>query len=446
MRPQGEETQGKCVSGSVESPRSAAAVRSVPPAVQQATIGVVLLALGPFAFGYLLSYFFRAVNAVAAPYLVSEIGLSPAQLGLLTAAYLAAFAAFQIPLGVALDRYGPRRVQAALLAVAALGALLFAISTSVATLTIARALIGLGFAGGLMAGFKAVTIWVSDGRRPLANAFVMSTGAIGLFIAATPAELAIEAVGWRQMFVVLAGITLGAALLIFVCVPEKRSETTQREGVGAQIKEIGRILRDRAFWALAPVLATTAGSHVAIQTLWAGPWLRDVAGLSRPDAAAYLSLIAIAFLVGILLSGVVADFFARRGVSVLSVMFGFLAIYFASQIGIVANVTEPVASAVLWFAFGMSGQVAVLAYPWFSTHFGVALSGRAHTTINLLVFATAFVLQYAIGVVIEQFAPRATGGYGAEAYQTAFGAVLALQVVALAWFLANVGSLRKRAT
>ena len=129
----------------------------------------LLMVLAPFALGYFLSYLFRAVNAVVGAGLVAEIGLSAAGLGLLTSAYLFAFALFQLPLGVLLDRFGPRRVQAALLGCAALGSLLFAIGRDIATLTCARALIGLGFAGGLMSGFKAVVLWVPEPRRALAN-------------------------------------------------------------------------------------------------------------------------------------------------------------------------------------------------------------------------------------------------------------------------------------
>ena len=150
-----------------------------------------------------------------------------------------------------------------------------------------------------------------------------------------------------------------------------------------------------------------------------------------------LFLTAFAFFVGILTSGAVADWFVRRGVSVLTVMFGFIFVYLAAQAGIAACVTHPVAMPALWFLFGMCGQVAVLAYPWLSHHFGVELSGRAHTAINLILFASAFVLQYAIGAGIGQFVPRATGGYDTHAYQVVFGAVLILQLVALAWYGLN---------
>ena len=110
-----------------------------------------------------------------------------------------------------LDRFGPRRVQTALLGCAALGSLLFALGEDLATLTAARALIGLGFAGGLMSGFKAIVLWIPEERRPLANAGVMSFGALGILVATLPVELAVQAFGWRAVFVALAAITLAVA-------------------------------------------------------------------------------------------------------------------------------------------------------------------------------------------------------------------------------------------
>ena len=237
---------------------------------------VLLLALGPFALGYFLSYLFRAVNAVVAPNLVAELNIQAAELGLLTAAYLVTFAAFQLPLGVLLDRFGPRRVQAALFTCAAAGALIFALGNSVWMLTLGRALIGLGFAGGLMAGFKAVVIWVSEGRRAFANGCVMAFGAMGVIVATLPTELAIQAIGWRGVFLALAAITLAVAALIALAVPE-RPGSAAAGTLGQQLAGLRSILASRAFWRLAPVLGLTAGTHIAIQTLWAGPWFSDVA-------------------------------------------------------------------------------------------------------------------------------------------------------------------------
>ena len=215
-----------------------------------------------------------------------------------------------------LDRFGPRRVQAGLLACAGAGSLLFAIGQGMATLASARALIGLGFAGGLMSGFKAVVLWVPESRRALANAAIMSFGALGILVATTPTELAVEAVGWRAVFIALAAITFAVATLIFVAVPEQGAMAAG-ERLGGQIASLSRILCDPVFWRLAPLLATTAGTHIAIQTLWAGPWFRDVAGLERIGVANHLMAMAVAFFAGILLSGAVADWFVRRGVDLL---------------------------------------------------------------------------------------------------------------------------------
>ena len=404
---------------------------------------ITFLALAPFALGYFLSYLSRAVNAIIEKDLVAEIGLGPSELGLVTAAYLGAFALFQLPLGVLLDRFGPRRVQFVLLCVGAIGALIFAFGTTVEMLIVGRALIGLGFAGGLMASFKAVVIWISEPRRALGNAVVMSAGAIGLLVATTPMAMANELMGWRGIFMALAGVTFLAAFIILFVVPERRGQAAE-DGLVTQIRQIGGIYSDRAFLALAPLLASTAGVHVAIQTLWAGPWLRDVGGLDRDGAALYLMMMAIAFFIGILVTGVVADWLVRRGIGLLTVMMVFIGFYLAAQIGIVMGLTGELMP-VMWFIFGMLGQAAILAYPWLATHFGAARSGRANTAANLLIFGTAFAVQYAIGAIIETFPPGADGGYDTRSYQVAFGAALGLQFLTLFWYIVNIGAFRGKA-
>ncbi len=413
---------------------SAEAERITPKAV---TLTVLL----PFGIGYFLSQMYRSVNAVVGPDLTRDIGLGAAELGFLTSAYLLAFALFQLPLGVLLDRIGPRRVQAALIALAGIGSLLFALGDSFLTLTLARALIGLGFAGGLMSGFKAVVLWVSEERRALANAVVMSAGALGILVATQPIDLSIQAFGWRNVFVGLGVITFAVAALIFFVVPEKN---TKSDGVSlkGQIAAIGGILKDKAFWRLAPLLATTAGSHIAIQTLWAGPWFRDVGGLDRDGVALHLMIVAIAFMVGILLSGAVADWFIRRGVHILSVMNGFLVAFLISEALIVLRFEDLILPA--WVVFGMTGQLAILAYPWLSSYYGVALSGRANTAMNLLIFLAAFGTQYFIGAVIEFFPATESGGYAVEGYQLGFGLCLAAQLIGLIWYFQGFAYLKRQ--
>ena len=399
------------------------------------SLGVMLAALGPFAFGYFLAYLFRAVNAIIEHDLVAEIGLGPSELGLVTASYLGAFALFQLPLGVLLDRFGPRRIQSVLVAIAGIGALIFAAANDVATLIIGRALIGLGFAGGLMAGFKSVMLWISPPRRTLGNSLVMSAGALGLLVATAPMEIVTQVIGWRQAFVCLSGITFAAALIIFLVVPERNNHNAP-QSIWLQIGELRGIFSDRAFLALMPMLASMAGFNMAIQTLWAGPWLRDVAGLDRDGVAIYLMTMAIAFFIGVLSTGAIADRLVQSGIGILIIMKAFLALYLAAQIGIIMGVTNELMP-LIWLIFGMFGQATILAYPWLAAHFGASRSARAQTAANFITFSTAFAVQFGIGAIIALFPGTPAGGYDASSYQVAFGAMFCVQVLAVGWYFLN---------
>ncbi|HEX7110253.1 MAG TPA: MFS transporter, partial [Aestuariivirga sp.] len=178
----------------------------------------IFFALFPFACGYFLSYLLRAVNAVVAPNLVQDFGVSPAELGVLTSAYLLSFSLFQLPLGVFLDRYGARRVQTVLLAIAAAGCFFFAAAPDFFSLVASRAIIGLGFSAGLMASFKASSIWVPIERRSLANASIMSAGALGIVMATEPTAFLVTQVGWRATFMIFGVIILAGAAFVFLAV------------------------------------------------------------------------------------------------------------------------------------------------------------------------------------------------------------------------------------
>ena len=386
----------------------------------------------PFALGYLLSYLFRAVNAIIAPNLVADIGLNAGQLGLLTSVYLLTFAAFQLPLGVLLDRYGPRRVHALLLCCAAIGALIFALANSMWLLTLGRALIGFGFAGGLMAGFKAVVLWVPEPRRALANSYILTFGGIGIIISTLPAELAVQSIGWRSVFISLMGVTIAVAILIFLIVTERPSKS-EHPDLRQQISGLGTIIRDRVFWKIAPLVTTIQGSYIGIQTLWAGPWFRDVAQLGREEAAFHLMFMAFAFLLGTISTGVIADWLSRRGFDLLTVMNGFILLFFASQIAIICELTS--IKLLIWFVFGATGVGAVIAYPWLSGYFGMALSGRSNTAMNLLLFLFAFTVQYLIGEIIDLFPLSENGGYAPEGFQISFSIFLFIQMSAFVWYL-----------
>jgi predicted MFS family arabinose efflux permease len=396
------------------------------------TARIIFTALLPFAAGYFMSYLLRAVNAVVAPDLVRDAGLSPAQLGLLTAAYLGAFALFQLPLGVLLDRYGPRKVQAGLLSVAALGCVGFALAPDFAGLFAARAVIGLGFSAGLMASYKSSATWVPIERRSLANTGIMSLGALGVLVATEPTEYLVGQIGWRSTFLVFAGVIMLAALLILVLAP-RRDTIGEPAPFARQFAQLTAIMKRPLFWRVAPLLGLTSGVQIGIQTLWAGPWYRDVMGFSREEVARHLLWMALSFMIGILSVGVIADRLGRRGIGPMPVMLGFNVIYFIAQALIVFRVDGLMVPA--WLAVAAFGQVAVLAFPWFAAHIGKDLAGRANATINFAMFVAAFTAQYAVGLVIGLF-PNTATGYDPRGYSWAIGILLVLQLLAFVWYLA----------
>lgn len=404
---------------------------------------IAATALLPFACGYFLSYLLRAVNAVVAPDLVTDIGVTASELGLLTSAYLVAFALFQLPVGVLLDRYGPRRVQAALLSIAALGCLAFSYAPGFVLLFIARAVIGLGFAAGLMASLKATSLWVPLERRALANTAIMSMGALGIVVATEPTEWLVAALGWRSVFAVFAGLVLLCALAILAIVPERHS-AARPASLSVQVGELLQIMRLPLFWRVVPLIAIAAGVQIGIQTLWAGPWFRDVMGLDRAGVARHLLWMAIAFMVGILGIGTLTDRLGRRGVSPMTVMTVCYLVYLAAQLVLVVQWLPLAVPA--WLVIAATGQVAILAYPWFAARVGGELAGRSNATINFAMFVCAFAAQYGIGFIIGLFPGTATG-YAPEAYAWAFGLCLGLQALAMAWYLAApIASLRDAPT
>ena len=395
-------------------------------------VRVLAVVFTPFACGFFLSYMFRSINALIAPDLVEDIGLSAADLGLLTSAYFLAFAAAQLPLGVLLDRFGPRRVQSCLLLASALGALVFAAGESREALTFGRALIGLGVAGGLMSSFKAIVLWFPKRRLPLVNGCLMACGGVGAMAATAPVEALFQVTDWRGLFVGLAAATAAVAALIFLVVPEKGGGQPAAS-LAEQVRGLRRIYRDRLFWRLTPLNCAAAATLFALQGLWAGPWLRDVAGLDRSQVADHLLLLAVALTLGMLMTGFAAEAGRRIGLGLTAVMGLGMLVFMLSQLAIILELTS--AAYVVWALFGLSGNVTVLSYAALSQHFPTAFAGRANTALNVLVFLSAFLAQYAIGWVIDLWPATAGGGYAGESYQAAFGLALAAEALAFSWFL-----------
>jgi len=386
----------------------------------------------PFAFGYFLSYLYRVVNASIASDLAKDAGLDASDLGLVTSAYFLTFAAFQLPLGILLDRFGPRRTEAALLLFAAAGAFVFGMSESTTGLVIGRALIGFGVSACLMAAFKAFVMWFPSGRLPLINGCQMAAGGLGALAATQPVETALTLTDWRGLFVMLGVLTLVAATIIFFVVPERRS-TTVAGGLGAQAGGIARIFSSSLFWRAAPLTVMSQASFLAIQGLWSGPWLRDVGGFGREAVIDHLELIAASMVAGFVVMGFLAERLSRLGIRPMTVAAAGMALFMLVQVVVVLQWTGAVLP--VWMLFGFFGTTGILPYAALSQQFPGELAGRLNTGLNVLVFVLAWAGQQGIGVVIDQWPTTASGGYDPAGYQAGFGMMLVLQVAALAWFI-----------
>ncbi len=394
----------------------------------------ILLVFVPFAAGYFLSYLFRNINAVIVPELVSDLALSATDLGFLTAAYFLGFTAFQLPLGVLLDRYGPRRVQAVLLSVAGIGAVIFGVGDTPLTLVIGRTLIGLGVSGCLMGSFKAIVQWFPAERWALTNGLLMAIGGVGAMSATSPIRALVAASDWRTVFIGLGILTWVVAIVILTVVP-RRSDRAPAEQQEKTLAGLAVIYRDRLFWRIAPISVTAFGASMAMFSLWMGPWLRDVPRLDRAGVDTHLFVMAAALTLGFVLIGLVSDFFSRRGVPLIKVMIAGQCLFVLAQIPIFLGYGE--ATFVVVFLFGLLGNSGSLVYAILSHHFPQTHSARANTGLNLLVFATVFVVQWLMGVIIDLWPVTAGGGYETVSYTAATGTILGLQVVSLIWFFAS---------
>ncbi len=391
----------------------------------------MLVVFCPFASGYFLSFFFRNVNAVISRDLAGEFSLAPSDLGFLTSMYLLAFAAFQLPLGVLLDRYGPRRVVAALLCVAAAGALTFALARDFTTLSIGRALIGLGVSGGLMGAIKAFTLWFPLSRLASLNGLYLAVGGIGGLSATAPAEALVGPFGWRALFFVLAGLSVASALLVFTVVPEKKLPG-EGQTLRAQIAGFGEIFASVPFWRIALPLVVCHACYLSLQGLWLAPWLYDVAGQDRPAVANYLFVTALAYILGAVFFGLTGERLARAGVSRMTMFKLGLCVSLAA-FGLLAAGVQTALGAVL-AVYGFTAISASLAYSLLTPLFPPAMTGRVNTASNVLMFGFSFAFQWGIGAVLKYF-PAADGHYSATGYATALASLALLQLGALAWLL-----------
>jgi predicted MFS family arabinose efflux permease len=311
---------------------------------------------------------------------------------------------------------------------AVIGATLCAVTDNIVLLTIARALIGIGAAGGFMAGLKAIALWFPPNRVTLANSWLVMIGSLGACLATWPAAMLMAEMGWRGLFLLLAGLTAASALAILMLVPEKHPQ--QSVARPAPAISILSIYRDARFWRLAPLSALSVGSAWALQGLWAAPWLSAVEGLDRHTIVIYLFVMAAGLAPSALLLGIGVHYLRRHGISLTS-MFGLVtALGMCAELALILRL--PLSPLLSWLVIASMGTVTVLSFTLLGQMF--TASGRANAALNLLHLSTAFLVQSGIGFLIELWTP-VDGQFPAVAYQSAFAVILAVQFIAWCVFV-----------
>ena len=390
-----------------------------------------------FAFAYFFSALIRAVTATLSPVLTQELGLQARDLGLLAGGYFLGFSVTQLPLGTWLDRHGPRKVILCFLSIAVLGCVAFSLPTSFTGLMAARVLCGVGVSACLLAPLTGFRRWMAPQAQLRANSWMLMTGSFGMVASTLPVQWLLPQIGWRPLFWGLAVLTaLGMALIAWL-VPNWRpahatSPVVQGAERSAVPKGYAEVWAHPYFRRMSPIGFFSYGGMVAVQTLWAGPWMVRVAGYSAAEAATGLFAINLCMLCTFWSWGMLTPWLFSRGLSVDRIITFGLPVSLLTLSGILWLGEH--AGAAAWALFCVTSTVISLAQPAVAMAFAPALAGRALSAYNLVVFAGVFVLQWGIGLGVDLFS--SLGLSAVDAFRAAMGVFLALSVLSYAYFLA----------
>ena len=382
-----------------------------------------------FAFAYFLSALLRGVTATLAPNFSAELGLGAGDLGLLSGAFFLGFAVMQLPVGSALDRFGPRRVMVAFLLIAVLGCAAFGAARSFATLTLARTLIGVGVSASLMAPMTTFRHRFTPIAQMRANSWILMTGSLGMVASTLPVQWLLPVLGWRGLFwAIAAALALGAAAIACFVPPDGARPGAAKHALTSGYREI---FRHPTFQRFAPLGFFQYGGMIAVQSLWAGPWLVNVSGLTPGAAAGGLFGINVSMLVAFMSWGALVPRLYARGWTAQ----GLIARGTPLALGalVLALLLGPASTALNWAAFCVCSTFTALSQPAIGQAFPARVAGRALSAYNLVIFAGVFVSQWGLGLAIDGF--RAAGWDTVSAYRGAFALMTGCCAFSYLWFL-----------
>ena len=348
-----------------------------------------------FALGYFISTLLRAITATISPELVNEFNLSAGELGLLGGGYFLGFASVQIPLGYMLDMRGPRKIVSYFLSLTIVGLLIFALAQNFLTLLVSRILIGVGVGACLMGPLTAYRIWYQDETQQRANSWMLMVGAIGMLSSSLPVQFFLPIIGWRNIFLLLAFITLVCIILIIIFIPQWTSKGSQKNDDA----KLSIVWQNQFFRSVIPMGFFSTGGLFAIQTLWAGPWMIKVSGYTPEESAKGLFLIYFFMLLSFLIWGYFVPKFSKNVNDAIRLL------KYGSPLSLlvlgVIIYLGPNTESIHWALFIVSAVFLSLIQPAVGMAFSVSNAGKALTSYNLLIFIGAFFLQWIIGLIID---------------------------------------------
>ena len=348
-----------------------------------------------FALGYFISTLLRAITATISPELINDFDLSAGELGLLGGGYFLGFASVQIPLGYLLDLKGPRKIVSYFLSLTIIGLILFALAQNFLTLLISRIIIGVGVGACLMGPLTAYRIWYQDETQQRANSWMLMVGAIGMLSSSLPVQFFLPIIGWRNIFLLLAFITLVCIILIIIFIPQWTSKGNQKNDDA----KLSIVWQNQFFRSVIPMGFFSTGGLFAIQTLWAGPWMIKVSGYTPEESAKGLFLIYFFMLLSFLIWGYFVPKFSKNVNDAIRLL------KYGSPLSLlvlgVIIYLGPNTDSIHWALFIVSAVFLSLIQPAVGMAFSISNAGKALTSYNLLIFIGAFFLQWIIGLIID---------------------------------------------
>ena len=384
-----------------------------------------------FAFGYFISCLLRAITATLSPVLTSEFNLLAADLGLLAGGYFLGFACMQIPLGYLLDKYGPKKIVTSFLLIALIGIISFALAKSFSGLLISRILIGVGVSACLMAPLTGYRIWYAENQQQRANSWMLMVASLGFLSSTLPVQLLLPSFGWRWIFGGIALLTLLSILLMLLFIPNWNLNKNRVLENSDKTGSLSDVWKNRFFISVIPMGLFNYGGLMAIQTLWAGPWMIRVSGYTPLESATGLFWINVTMLISFFLWGYFLPKINSIGFSATRILKLGLPVGFLVMLTII--ILGPKAGAFYITMFILSSIFLSVTQPAVGLSFAGHSAGKALTSFNLLIFAGTFVMQWLMGFVIDIV--KTLGHSEIFAFKSAFSVFLILSIISYIFFL-----------